>query len=250
MIFHDMDSIQVEEMVRNANVRFRRFTTDEHHKDEREQINVKPISSLTKQNEEEMVRNANKRLQSCITDEHQKEEREQVDLKPISFSLTKQLNVEKTLTVQIKIPPSSDESESTINDDTDYDLRADFRAETSTNEVHTGDIVSFTALRNPRNLINIEEVNIHIDKTSDAFKEFKLLDRFGQTDSETKRMVCKLCDKSWNGKDRPRVCYTTCSCHEKFSSGALWSPLEPVTRARRSSPDQKRCPQRSRNKCS
>ena len=100
-------------------------------------------------------------------------------LKPISSSLTKQLNVEKALTVQIKIPPSSDESESTINDDT----------ETTTNEVHTAENVPLTAISNPRNLINIEEV--------------KLLDRFGQTDSETKRMVCKLCDKSWNGKDRP-----------------------------------------------
>ena len=150
-----------------------------------------------------MVRNANKRLQSCITDEHQKEEREQVDLKPISFSLTKQLNVEKTLTVQIKIPPSSDESESTINDDddTNYDFREkDIKAGATTNEVQTVENVSFTAIRNPRNLINIEEVNINIDKTSDAFKEFKLLDRFGQTDSETKRVVCKLCDKSWNDR--------------------------------------------------
>ena len=67
MIFHDMDSIEVEEMVRNAKARFQRIATVEHQKDEREKI-----------------------------------------LKPISY--TKKLNVEKTLTVEIKIPTSSHES--------------------------------------------------------------------------------------------------------------------------------------------
>ena len=143
-------------------------------------------------------------------------------MKPTSSSLTEPLNVEKTQTVHIEIPPSSDGSESTINDDTDYDLRArDFEAETTINEVHTGEIVSFTALRNPRNLINIEEANIDIDKTSNAYKEFKLLDRFGQMDSETKRVVCKLCEKSWNVKDRPQsqLRYHVDSVHmEKYLS--------------------------------
>ena len=47
------------------------------------------------------------------------------------------------------------------------------------------------------------------------------MDRFGQTDSETKRVVCKLCEKSWNVKDRPQsqLRYHVDSVHmEKYLS--------------------------------
>ena len=50
--------------------------------------------------------------------------------------------------------------------------------ETLTNEENNDGKNQFTPSRNPLKLKHIEEVNIHIDKTSEAYKQFKSLDRY------------------------------------------------------------------------
>ena len=49
-------------------------------------------------------------------------------------------------------------------------------------------------------LINIEDVNISIEKTSEA--NFLSLDSYGEVNTDTKTIACNLCDKTYRGEAR------------------------------------------------
>ena len=71
--------------------------------------------------------------------------------------------------------------------------------------------------RNPLKLKHIEEVNIRIDKTSEAYKQFKSLDRYRKFNPETKRMDCKLCEKTYGKEYQKDIRLHIDSVHmEKF----------------------------------
>ena len=89
--------------------------------------------------------------------------------------------------------------------------------ETLTNEENNDGKNQFTPSRNPLKLISIEDVNISIDRTSEAYKEYLSLDRYGQLNPETKRIACNLCDKTY--EDKRSIRYHVDSRHmEKYLS--------------------------------
>ena len=93
----------------------------------------------------------------------------------------------ENVSVAIRRLPTSDASE-TNNVLSSIDLSKYFSAdnETPKNEVNTSVHNSSRPYKQKG-----------ISKSSDAYKEFKSLDRYGQIDFKTKRISCKLCDKTW-----------------------------------------------------
>ena len=180
IICHDMSFIQLKELVDIANLNFPKITIEEYQK---------------------KIVLGNKTKLETISD----------------TPLTKQFSPQKeTLTVteqEIDGPPLNYNLESSIDLTS---ISGDFKSdiENTTN----GEKKSLTP-RNNIKWINIEEVNICTDKTSEAYKEFKSLDQYAEFNPETKRIDCKLCDKTYEKRHPIQIKYHIDSVHmEKYLS--------------------------------
>ena len=188
IICHDMNYMQIEELVEIANLNFQKLSLGDYQKD--------------------IVGN-------------QKESR------TIPHE-TKQISQEETLLEtgisEINAPPSIDHLESSI-DLTSGDFKADIEntthgemtSLTPRNQGFKADIENMTngektslRPRNPKKWVNIEEVDICIEQNSEAYKKFKSLDQYLEFNQETKRIDCKLCDKTY---ERSHTSYRHIRCH-------------------------------------
>ena len=237
IICHDMDANKVEELVRNAQLNFQRLTYQIFQNEyveiveqltklkstdalafEEVEIKKQPFIeevnfSIDQSSEAYKESTAHLNFQKIAYEEHQNEfveiEEHLTKLKP------NQISVEETMTVEVEIQKQSysDNLESTI-------IPKDFQVDNENDEKNEK---STPVIRNPTKLISIEEVNISIDHSSEAYKEFKSLDRFGQIDLGTKILACKLCDKTYANANfhdaKNRLRYHIDSAHmEKYLS--------------------------------
>ena len=184
IIFHDMNSLKLEEIIGIARNNFQKLFIEGYPKKEDEENQTK-LNSEPGSVEDKMI------------------VKEKVETSPLT--------------------PSYDPIES--NSDSSSRLNNEYIGddnETLTNEENNDGKNQFTPLRNHLKLISIEDVNISIDRTSEAYKEYLSLDRYGQHNPETKRIACNLCDKSYGGRidERNRsIRYHVDSSHmEKYLS--------------------------------
>ena len=200
IICHDVDAMKLEEMVRNATLNFQRFTSEEHQDEyvdiEEHLTKLKPVSS-------DLLP-----IQSAVNETlAAKEEFEQSQDVLDSITRPKDFKVDDVIMINekhntAKTSPIKQNSIKWINIEEVNNLDSitrpkTFKAENENmiNEKHNTEKITLIK----ENWINIEEVNNYNDKSSEARKEYESLDRFGQIDIETKRLACKLCDKTYEG---------------------------------------------------
>ena len=186
IICQDVDAMKLEEVVRNATLNFQRFTSEEHQDEyvdvEDHLAKLKPVSSDLSP------------IQSVVKETLALAAKKEV------YSSSEHLEsaVKEMLTGKKEFEPSQDILDSTTRP---KDFKAD--NENMFNEKHNTE--NNTPIKqNSIKWINIEEVNNCNNKFSEARKEYESLDRFGQIDIETKRLACKMCDKTYEGNDRKK----------------------------------------------
>ena len=232
IICHDMNYMQIEELVEIANLNFQKLSLGEYQKDILgNQKESRTIPHETKQlSQEETLTESGKsqiyeppsidNLESSIdlTSEDLKADientthGEMTSLTPRNQGFNADIEnitrVEKT-----SLPPRNQGLKADTENTTDGEKTSlpprnqGFKAdlENSTNGEKTS-----LMTRNPKKWVNIEEVNNCIDKTSEEFKNFKSLDKYREFNPETKRIDCKLCDKTYG---RAKKSYRHIRCH-------------------------------------
>ena len=120
-----------------------------------------------------------------------------------NMSLVKPCSMEDTVTVEEKVEtgpptPSYDLIESTSGSSSSLNYEyIEYDTDTLEIEDKNDEKNYFTPSIKPMKLISIEDVNISIDKNSEA--DYLSLDSYGEINPETKTIACNLCDKTYSG---------------------------------------------------
>ena len=219
IICHDMNYMQIEELVEIANLNFQKLSLGEYQKKiVGNQTKLKTIPDKTKQvSQDETLTEtgksevnappSNDNLESSIdltlgdfeADIETITDGEKTSFSPINQGLKADID-NTTHGEKTSLTPKNRGFKADIENTTNWEKTSllprnrGFKADI---DITTNGVKTSLTPRNPKKWVNIEEVNICSDKTSEAFKKFKSLDQYSEFNPDTKRIDCKLCDKTF-----------------------------------------------------